>query len=188
MQKQDGNKKSFKMLPELVPSGCMPMPWGFFSDDGSGLTLTVFMAGSHLFLMHLYGWQSIEHWVLLYFQVCSISAYPQHSGERYRTSGPLVCIFNTDIFCLVHVHLEEDFSGILISRHDKHGLSSMIIIQYLTDIYWGFETWYWTMLMETVCRIDFRSFHFWFTLVVGSCCIKLPLSWQQINEFVRIQI
>ena len=26
----DGNNKSFKMLPELVPSGCMPMPWGFF--------------------------------------------------------------------------------------------------------------------------------------------------------------
>ena len=25
----DGNNKSFKMLPELVPSGCMPMPWGF---------------------------------------------------------------------------------------------------------------------------------------------------------------
>ena len=32
----------------------------------------------------------IEHWVLLYFQVCSNSAYPQHSGERYRTNGPLV--------------------------------------------------------------------------------------------------
>ena len=26
----DGNNKSFKMLPELVPSGCMPMPRGFF--------------------------------------------------------------------------------------------------------------------------------------------------------------
>ena len=25
----DGNNKSFKMLPELVPSGRMPMPWGF---------------------------------------------------------------------------------------------------------------------------------------------------------------
>ena len=28
--------------------------------------------------------------MLLYFQVCSNSANPQHSGERYRTSGPLV--------------------------------------------------------------------------------------------------
>ena len=26
----------------------------------------------------------------MYFQVCSNSTYPQHSGERYRTSGPLV--------------------------------------------------------------------------------------------------
>ena len=32
----------------------------------------------------------IEHLVLLYFQVYSNSACPQHSGERYRTSGPLV--------------------------------------------------------------------------------------------------
>ena len=28
----------------------------------------------------------------MYFQVCSNSAYPQHSGERYRTNGPLVII------------------------------------------------------------------------------------------------
>ena len=27
----DGNNKSFKMLPELVPSGCMPMPCGKIS-------------------------------------------------------------------------------------------------------------------------------------------------------------
>ena len=27
----DGNNRSFEMLPELnVPSGCMPMPWGFY--------------------------------------------------------------------------------------------------------------------------------------------------------------
>ena len=26
----DWNNESFKMLPELVPSGCMPMPWGVF--------------------------------------------------------------------------------------------------------------------------------------------------------------
>ena len=25
-----GNNKTFKMLPELVPSGCVPMLWGFF--------------------------------------------------------------------------------------------------------------------------------------------------------------
>ena len=26
----------------------------------------------------------------MYFQVCSNSEYPQRSGERYMTSGPLV--------------------------------------------------------------------------------------------------
>ena len=26
----------------------------------------------------------------MYFQVCSNSTYPQHSGERYRTNGPLI--------------------------------------------------------------------------------------------------
>ena len=26
----------------------------------------------------------------MYFKVCSNSAYPQHSGERCRTNGPLV--------------------------------------------------------------------------------------------------
>ena len=34
--------------------------------------------------------ESIQHWVLMYFQVCSHSTYPQDSGERYRTNGPLV--------------------------------------------------------------------------------------------------
>ena len=39
----DGNNKSFKMLPELVPSGCIPME--LFSNDDPGLTLTIFMIG-----------------------------------------------------------------------------------------------------------------------------------------------
>ena len=26
----------------------------------------------------------------MYFQICSNSTYPQHLGEQYRTSGPLV--------------------------------------------------------------------------------------------------
>ena len=29
----------------------------------------------------------------MYFQVCSNSTYPQHSGEQYRTSGPMVFIY-----------------------------------------------------------------------------------------------
>ena len=31
--------------------------------------------------------------MLLYFQVCSNSAHPQHSGELYRTNGPMVFKF-----------------------------------------------------------------------------------------------
>ena len=59
------------------------MPWWPWVD------LDHFYEGSNLFLMLLYGWQLIEHWVLLHFQVCSNSACPQHSGERYRANGPL---------------------------------------------------------------------------------------------------
>ena len=36
------------------------------------------------------GWKLIQHWMLMCFQVCSNSTYPQHSGERHRTNGPLV--------------------------------------------------------------------------------------------------
>ena len=35
------------------------------------------------------GWKLIQH-IVMYFQACSKSAYPQHSGEQYRTIGPLV--------------------------------------------------------------------------------------------------
>ena len=37
------------MLPERVPSGCMPIPWGFFSNDDPVLTFIIFMTGSNLF-------------------------------------------------------------------------------------------------------------------------------------------
>ena len=49
--------------------------------------------GQICFRMLLRVWKLIQHWVLMYFQVCSNSAYPQHSGERYRTSGLLVYLF-----------------------------------------------------------------------------------------------
>ena len=51
------------------------------------------------FQMLLHGWKLIQHWALMYFQVCSDSAYPQHSGERYRTNGPLVKLF----LCVLYV-------------------------------------------------------------------------------------
>ena len=61
-----------------------------FQNDDPGLTLPIFMTGSN-WLLH--GWKLIQHWVLKYFRVYSInSAYPQHSGERYRTISPLVLL------------------------------------------------------------------------------------------------
>ena len=50
----------------------------------------VLWQGQICFRILLPGWKFIQHRVLMYFQVCSNSIYPQHSGERYRTSGPLV--------------------------------------------------------------------------------------------------
>ena len=83
--------RGFCWHQNFVPWGCLPLTCGYIlSNDDPGLTLTIFMTGSNLFLMLLYGWQLIEHLVLLYSQVYSNSAYPQHSGERYRTNGPLV--------------------------------------------------------------------------------------------------
>ena len=81
------------MLPELVPSGAFFKWWPWVDLDN-------FMTGSNLFpvLLYWYGWQLIQYWMLMYFQICSNSAYPQHSGERYRTNGPLVNIPASDIF------------------------------------------------------------------------------------------
>ena len=44
------------------------------------------------FRMLLHGRKFIQHWVLLYFQVCSNSAYPQHS--QVSDTGPVVLWFD----------------------------------------------------------------------------------------------
>ena len=62
------------------------------SSDDLGMILTIFMIGSNLF-QNASAWvKLIQHSMLMYFQVCSNSTYPQHSGERYRTNGPLVYV------------------------------------------------------------------------------------------------
>ena len=67
--KNDG-EKSFKMLPELVLSGCMPMPWGSFSNDDPGLILTIFMTGSNLF-------PDVSVWLTAYTAVCAhVNVFP----------------------------------------------------------------------------------------------------------------
>ena len=42
--------------------------------------------GQICFLMLLHGLPLIQH-IVMYFQACFNSAYPMHSGERFRTSG-----------------------------------------------------------------------------------------------------
>ena len=49
------------------------------------------------FLMLLHGWKRIQH-IVMYFQACSYSAYPQHTGER--SSGLLS---NRQSFTRTHV-------------------------------------------------------------------------------------
>ena len=64
------------------------------SYDDLGLILIIFMTESNCFRMLLHRWKLIQHWVLMSFQVCSNSTYPQHSGERYRISCPLVLVLS----------------------------------------------------------------------------------------------
>ena len=62
-----------------------------------GWPLPFLWQGQICFWMLLHGWKLIQHWVLMYFQVCSNSAYPQHSGERYRINSPLVLTYSVSI-------------------------------------------------------------------------------------------
>ena len=60
---------------------------GLFSNDDPGLTLTIFMTESNLF-PDASVWMPAYN-TALYAHVFP-RAYPQHSGERYRTYGLLV--------------------------------------------------------------------------------------------------
>ena len=101
-----GKKKNFKNLLfriheaddlETWYTGSGPRVLPMFSCDDPGLTLTIFWQCQICFRLLLHRWTLIQHWVLMYFQVYSNSAYPQHSDERYRANGPLVsfvpCIY-----------------------------------------------------------------------------------------------
>ena len=39
----------------------------------------------------------------MYFKFVLISAYPQHSGERYRTIGPLVDFIDLNLSMLLRI-------------------------------------------------------------------------------------
>ena len=79
--------------------------------------------GQICFRMFLHGWKLIQHWVLMYFHVCSNSTYPQHSGERYRISGPLVfkCFpFLHPAFLYPAIRSMHPCTRLLMSRHTKY--------------------------------------------------------------------
>ena len=76
--------------------------------------------GQICFRMLLHGWKLIQHWVLMYFQVCSNSTHTQHSGERYRTNGPLVPIF---VLWKSHIFLFVSF----FSSPEQHSWRAIIL-------------------------------------------------------------
>ena len=86
----------------------MPMPLGFFQMMTLCWPWPFLWQGQICFLMLRYGWQLIKHWVLMYFQVCSNSAYPQHSSEWYRTNGPLVLILMIEVILFPFKANSED--------------------------------------------------------------------------------
>ena len=69
------------------------------SNYDTGLTFTIFMTWSNL-VPNTSALLLIQHRVI-YSQACSYSAYPVHSGERYRTNGPLVCGYYHCLFLYV---------------------------------------------------------------------------------------
>ena len=79
--------------------------------------------GKLCFLMPMRGWKLIQH-IVLYFQACSNSAYPMHSGERYRTNGPLVISLPTEMKFEIsekHFTTEKWWNGLpVLKKKRKH--------------------------------------------------------------------
>ena len=86
----DGNNKSCQNLYQVVVCPCPRFFFFFFQMMTLSWPWPFLWQFQICFLVLLYGWQLIQHLVLMYFQVWSNSSYPQHSGERYRTNGHLV--------------------------------------------------------------------------------------------------
>ena len=88
------NQEADDLETWYTASGTRILP--MFSYGDPGLTMTIFMTGSNLFPNASAWLKAIQHWMLMHFQVFPNSAYPQYSGERYRTNGSLLyyIIFN----------------------------------------------------------------------------------------------
>ena len=77
------------MLPEIVPSDCTAMPWGFFSNADPWLTSTIFMTGSNLF-------PGASVWVKAY-SALSAHVFPTRHilSTQVSDTGPMVLWFTS---------------------------------------------------------------------------------------------
>ena len=89
--------------------------------------------GQICFWMLLHGWKLIQHWVLMYFQVCSNLAYPPHSVERYRTNSPLVLSFCVSI-CFHRIRHNEGIYRNIKKWKCHHVFSSKNLQQYFPQV------------------------------------------------------
>ena len=115
--------------------------------------------------MLLYGWKLIEHWVLLYFQVCSNSAYPQHSRERYRNNSPLVTLYRLNS-CLLP---GQDMWNSIVSLPFHLRFRYFAILWWL--LIWIMITWILKpcYTVSDICKI-FDIFH---KITRSTCFMKL---------------
>ena len=80
--------KWFLLTSNFCPLVCLPLTCGYrLLNDDPGLTLIIFMPRSNLFLMLQYGWQLIEHLVLLFFQ--QVKQKSPGTATRKSHSQPL---------------------------------------------------------------------------------------------------
>ena len=89
LQKSHSSKPSRRWPWNLVYSNGYSSTTKFIQRMTLGWPWPVLWHGQICCLILLHGWKLIQH-IVMYFQAWSYSAYPMHSGERYRTSGPLV--------------------------------------------------------------------------------------------------
>ena len=81
----------------------------------------------------------------MYFQVCSNSTYPQHSGERYRTNSPLVLfVFSEMEDILVFPEPAEGSFMVLDTDLDDangHSKVQMILAMHQNIIHFFWSSW-----------------------------------------------
>ena len=88
----------------------------------------------------------------MYFQVCSNSAYPQNSGERYRTIGPLVSSFAE----IMHDRTQEKLQ--IITRC-IFGKCTDCNVEFVSFVHWCYMV-YVRCSMVYEYLLEITSFHY----------------------------